>query len=396
MKISDLQLDPNNANKGTKRGAKLLVNSLDRFGAGRSILIDRNGKIIAGNQTVKNAGVAGIEDVIVIESDGTKLVAVQRTDLDLNDPKARELAIADNRAGEMGLAWDASVLADAGDLDLQPFFTDAELRNFTGFEQDSDSDAEPQAAPAEPITRHGDLYVLGDHRLLCGDATVISDVERLMDGEFADMVWTDPPYNVAYEGKTSAKLTIQNDEMGTDAFRVFLYDSFVSMLAVSKQGAAIYVAHADLEGYNFRGALVDAGWELKQCLVWAKNTIVLGRSDYQWQHEPILYGWKPGAAHSWHGDRTQSTVLEFDKPCRNAEHPTMKPVSLVEYCIENSSDRNQIVLDLFGGSGTTLIASENTGRRTRLMELDPRYCDVIVARWEKLTGEKAVRHASGT
>lgn len=213
-----------------------------------------------------------------------------------------------------------------------------------------------------------------------------------MDGEKADMVWTDPPCNVAYTGKTKEALKIQNDAMDESTFRQFLQDALSNELMVTKAGGAVYVAHADLQGHNFRLAFMDAGWTLRSCLVWAKNSLVLGRGDYQWMHEPILYGWAPGAAHVWQSDRKQTTVLEFDRPTRSTEHPTMKPVALIEYCIGNNSRQGDIVLDTFGGSGSTLIACEKTGRRGYLMELDPKYCDVIVKRWEDATGKKAKRH----
>lgn len=400
-KLADLHPDERNANRGTERGAQMIGESLRKFGAGRSILLDKHGRIIAGNKTAENATAAGLADVIVIQTDGTRLVAVQRTDLDLEaDPKAQELAIADNRAGQVSLEWDADVLAElaeAGEVDLAQFWTDEELEQILGTEVPADligdEDAVPDA-PEEPITRPGDLYVLGNHRLLCGDSTNVTDVERLMDGETADMVWTDPPYNVAYEGGTADKLTIENDQMDAAAFRQFLTDAFNSAFINAKAGSAIYVSHSDQEGYAFRGALEDSGWLYKQCLIWNKNSLVMGRQDYQWKHEPILYGWKPGAAHNWYSDRKQTTVFEFDRPSRSAEHPTMKPVALVEYCIGNSSKAKDRVLDLFGGSGTTLIACEKTGRHARLMELDPRYCDVIVKRWEDATGKKAERNGT--
>jgi site-specific DNA-methyltransferase (adenine-specific) len=393
MKLSELQQDSRNANKGTKRGNAAVEHSLKEFGAGRSILIDKHGVIIAGNKTASNAAAAGFEDVIVVPTDGTQLIAVQRIDLDLSaDDKAKQLAIADNRSSELGLEWNPDVLGElAEEMDLEPYFTDAELNSILprsiGLE-DEDDVSEP---PADPVTKLGDLILLGNHRLLCGDATVESDVARLMDGEKADMVWTDPPYNVAYEGKTKDALSIQNDSMDDDRFRQFLHDAFAAALAVTKPGGAIYVAHADLQGHHFRTSFMEAGWSLRSCLVWAKNSLVLGRGDYQWKHEPILYGWAPGAAHTWHGDRKQTTLLEFDRPSRSTEHPTMKPVALIEYCLANSSLKGQWVLDLFGGSGSTLMACEQTGRTANLMELDPRYCDVIVARWETLTGKKAER-----
>jgi len=389
MLVSELIQDPKNANKGTKRGREAVAHSLKEFGAGRSVLIDSKGRLIAGNKTASEAQAAGIDNVIVVKTDGTQLVAVQRTDLDLEtDPKAKGLALADNRVGQLGLDWDAAVLNElAGDLDLSAFFTESELGSiFAELPTDSSADDDVPSAPTVARTIPGTLYRLGGHRLLCGDATKIGDVERLMGGERADMVWTDPPYNVAYVGKTEDSLTIENDRMLDGEFRQFLCDAFTAAFAVTEAGGAIYVAHADSEGENFRGAVRESGWLFKQCLMWAKNSMVLGRQDYQWKHEPILYGWKPGAAHKWFSDRKQTTVLEYDRPSRSPEHPTMKPVALVEYCIRNSSPKGGKVLDLFGGSGTTLMACQASGRSAYLLELDPIYCDVIVRRWEEHTG----------
>lgn len=211
----------------------------------------------------------------------------------------------------------------------------------------------------------------------------------------ANLLVTDPPYNVAYEGGTKDKLTIKNDSMGDEKFRQFLRDCYATADAVMKPGASFYIWHADLEGYNFRAAAADVGWKIRQCLVWAKNTMVLGRQDYQWKHEPCLYGWKASAAHAWYSDRKQTTVLEFNKPQRNGEHPTMKPVDLIQYQVENSSRAGDTVLDLFGGSGSTLIACEKTGRINRSMELDPKYVDVIVRRWQQFTGKRAVHAVTG-
>lgn len=200
---------------------------------------------------------------------------------------------------------------------------------------------------------------------------------------------TDPPYNVDYTGKTKDALKIENDTMGNDDFRQFLQDAFLTAKANMKAGAAFYIWHADLEGYNFRGACFDCGLIVRECLVWVKNSLVLGRQDYQWQHEPCLYGWTEGT-HSWYSDRKQTTVLNFDRPSRNAEHPTMKPVALFDYLIRNSTKKGGVVLDSFGGSGTTIIACEQNGRKGYCMELDPKYVDVIITRWENLTGKKAV------
>lgn len=243
--------------------------------------------------------------------------------------------------------------------------------------------------PADPVTKPGDLWILGEHRLLCGDSTRAEDVERVMDVELADIWLTDPPYNVAYVGGTDEALTIANDSMPDADFRAFLRAAYEQAFAALKPGGAFYIWHADSEGLNFRGAVKDCGQRVRQCLIWKKNALVLGRQDYQWKHEPCLYGWKDGAAHEWYSDRSQTTVLEFDRPTSNADHPTMKPVALIAYLIGNSSRPGGLVFDSFLGSGTTLIAAEQLGRRCCGLELDPRYCDVIVRRWEQLTGKTA-------
>ena len=283
-------------------------------------------------------------------------------------------------------------LKDAGyDLGLTGF-SDDEIRALTPEvinEGLVDEDQTPEP-PAEPKTKPGDIYQLGKHRLMCGDSTSIEALETLCDGQLVDMWLTDPPYNVAYEGKTKDALKIKNDSMADDDFRQFLRDSYVAADSVMKPGAVFYIWHADSEGYNFRGAAKDAGWQVRQCLIWKKQTMVMGRQDYHWKHEPCLYGWKDGAGHLWSADRKQTTILEFDRPSRNGEHPTMKPVALFEYQMLNNTKGGDIVLDSFGGSGTTLIAAEKNGRVARLMELDPKYCDVIVQRWEEFTGKKAV------
>lgn len=203
------------------------------------------------------------------------------------------------------------------------------------------------------------------------------------------MLITDPPYNVDYTGKTKDALTIENDSMSDKDFRKFLYTAFNAADGVMKEGAVFYIWHADSEGYNFRGACLDNDWQVRECLIWNKSSMVLGRQDYHWKHEPCLYGWKSGAAHKWYNDRSQTTVLNFNKPSRNGEHPTMKPVELFAYQIKNSSKKGDIVLDIFGGSGTTLVACEQLDRICYTMELDPKYCDVIIKRWENLTGQKA-------
>lgn len=210
-----------------------------------------------------------------------------------------------------------------------------------------------------------------------------------------DMLLTDPPYNVDYEGKTKDALKIQNDSMADEQFREFLRAAFFNADSVMKSGAVFYIWHADSEGYNFRGACHNVGWKVRQCLVWAKNSMVLGRQDYQWKHEPCLYGWKEGAGHLWAADRKQTTILNFDRPTKSKEHPTMKPIKLFDYQIKNNTKGGDIILDLFGGSGTTLMACEQNGRTCYMMEFDPRYVDVIIGRWESLTGQKAKLISNG-
>ena len=225
---------------------------------------------------------------------------------------------------------------------------------------------------------------------MCGDSVQKEDVMRLMNNQDADMLLTDPPYNVDYVGKTSEALKIKNDNMSDNQFYEFLKKVFENMYSVTKEGASIYVFHADTEGLNFRKAFKDAGYKLAECLIWKKDCFVMGRQDYQWQHEPILYGWKEGAAHHFINDRTQSTILEFDRPRQSSLHPTMKPIDLVARLLKNSSKENDKILDLFGGSGSTIIAAEQLNRNCYTMELDPKYCDVIVKRWESLTNKEAI------
>jgi len=257
-----------------------------------------------------------------------------------------------------------------------------------------DEDQVPELVD-DPVTVLGDVWLLGNHRLMCGDSTSIDAINILCNDRAVDMWLTDPPYNVAYEGKTKDALKIQNDSMGNEDFRIFLRDCCVTADTVMKAGAVFYIWHADSEGYNFRGACFDAGWKVRQCLIWKKSVLVMGRQDYHWKHEPCLYGWKDGAGHLWASDRKQTTILEFDKPQRNGEHPTMKPVALFEYQMLNNTKGGDIVLDSFGGSGTTIIAAEKNGRIGYAMELDPKYCDVIIKRWQDFTGKQATLESNG-
>lgn len=277
---------------------------------------------------------------------------------------------------------------DTGSEALQKML--AELADGAGLYQDKEviEDEVPEP-PADPTTKPGDLWVLGDHRVLCGDSTKADDVARLMARAKADLLLTDPPYNVDYTGKTKDSLKVENDSMSDKNFREFLVGCFSQAFEAMKPGASYYIWHSDSEGYNFRGAVHDCKQKVRQCLIWKKNTLVMGRQDYQWKHEPCLYGWKDGASHGWYTDRKQTTILEFDRPSRSLEHPTMKPVALISYQIGNSTAPQGLAYDPFLGSGTTLIAAEQLGRKCYGMELSPAYCDVIVQRWEKLTGKTA-------
>jgi DNA modification methylase len=239
-------------------------------------------------------------------------------------------------------------------------------------------------------SKRGEVYELGRHRLMCGDAVSSSDVAQLLGGRLADMCFTDPPYNVDYTGKTGRAMKIQNDRMTDDAFRSFLRDAFLALRPHLRDGAPIYVCHADKRSAHFSGALWAADFVISQVLVWVKSHFALGRSDYHYQHEPILYGWKPGARHTWHGGRKQRSVWFFPKSSRNLLHPTMKPVALVTLAIENSSQKGDVVLDTFGGSGTTLIAAEDSERTAYLMEIDPAYCDVIRRRYHDHSNKQIV------
>lgn len=383
--------------------------SIKEFGWKQPIVVDTDGVVIAGDTRLKAARSLGLVYVPVIVAS------------DLSAEQVKAYRLADNRTGEEA-EWDDSLLAlEIEDLRLASYslaltaFDAAELKvlaaiqNATpvGFTEPDDA---PALDPDKPtVSILGDVWILGAHRLVCGDATLVDLVKKLMGDELADLVITDPPYNVDYVGKTKDALKISNDAMEGDDFLQFLSDAFGNAALHSGKGAGIYVFHADTEGLNFRQALLTGGWHLSQCCVWVKNSMVMGRQDYHWQHEPVLFahlpfepehdpilvGWKLGAAHRWYSDRRQTTVWNFDRPTRSAEHPTMKPIDLLEYAMTNSSQPGDVVLDMFGGSGSTLIAAEKIGRVARLVELDPKYCDVIVRRWQQFTGKAATRPTDG-
>ena len=387
VNIADLTPAEYNPRKDLKPGDKeyeQLKKSILAFGYVDPIIVNnRNNVVIGGHQRLK-----------VLAELGHTTVDVSIVDLDEKDEKALNVAL-NKISGE----WDMPMLqdillelnTDGFDMESIGFrLEDLEKFDFGGGEAiDDDFDAEKAVGEIkDPVTKPGDIYELGNHRLLCGDATKPEDVHRLMDGKEAGMVFTDPPYNVDYTGGTGLK--IQNDKMSDGDFYKFLLAANKNMLEAIAPGGAIYVCHADSEGLNFRNAMIEAGWLFKQCIIWVKNSLVMGRQDYHWQHEPILYGWKPGKAHRWYGGRKQTTTWEIDRPRKNPDHPTMKPIELCARAIKNSSQPGDIIFDPFGGSGSTLIAAEQTGRICHTMELDPVYCDVIVRRWEELTGQKAV------
>ena len=335
-----------------------------------------------------------IDEGFVILSGHTRLAALQQlgyTETEvvqyegLTEEQKRKYRILANKTGEAA-EWDFSKLEqELADLDFSDFSFD-----FGGIEDDVQSggvqEVDAPEPPEEPRAKVGDLYALGNHRLICGDSTDAAVIDRLMDGARADMLLTDPPYNVDYTGKTKDALKIKNDKMDNDSFRQFLRDAFAIADSVMRAGAVFYIWHADSEGYNFRGACADNNWKVRECLIWNKNSMVLGRQDYQWKHEPCLYGWKDGASHLWASDRKQTTVLDFDRPTRSELHPTMKPVGLLAYQIGNNTHDGDSVLDLFGGSGSTLIACEQLNRKCYMCELDPKYVSVILQRYINFKG----------
>lgn len=384
-KLKPADYNPRKDLKPEDQEYQKIKKSLVEFGYVAPIIVNTDMTVIGGHQrlkVLKELGYTEIECIVV--------------DLDKNKEKALNIAL-NKISGEWDNTKLEELLAELKETDIDMNITgfsfdevDNILKDITGSKEDNFDIDSAYEEIKEPITKPGDIWILGNHRLMCGDSTQKENVLRLMNKQEADMILTDPPYNVDYEGKTVDALKIANDNMNQTEFYNFLLDSFRNMFEVTKCGSSIYVFHADTEGLNFRNAFNAVGFKLAQCLIWVKNTFVMGRQDYQWKHEPILYGWKEGAGHYFIDSRNQSTVLEFDKPSRNAEHPTMKPIDLLVYLIKNSSKESDLILDLFGGSGSTLIAAEQVKRICYTMELDPKYCDVIIKRWELLTGKKAI------
>lgn len=360
-----------------------LKRSLDEFGYVEPVIWNHTtGHIVGGHQRITALKTLGYDtiDCVVVELDETR-------------EKALNVAL-----NKISGDWDQAKLALLiADLDAADFnaeltgFDDTEIQQLIG-SLDEDEVADDgfdltAALEAAAFVQRGDIWTVGRHRLVCGDATSEADVTALMGGKTANLVLTDPPYNVAFE--SASGLSIKNDKMQADAFFEFLLAAFTQMAAVTEKGGSAYVFHADTEGVSFRRAFTEAGFYLSGCCVWVKNSLVLGRSPYQWQHEPVLYGWRQGGKHRWYADRKQTTVWQFDKPRKNSDHPTSKPLDLLAYPIQNSTQANAIVLDTFAGSGSTLMACEATDRVAYCMELDEKYASVILRRYAEHTGDAA-------
>ena len=377
--ISKLVPYVNNARTHSPEQIKKLRSSLREFGFINPVIIDRDYGVIAGHGRILAAKEEGIREVPCVFADH------------LTEAQKKAYIIADNRMA-MDAGWDEELLRveieSLQGMDFDPLLTGFDEKELAALFDDGaeakDDDFDVDEELEKPVfSKTGDVWTLGRHRLVCGDSTKAETYEILMQGKKANLVVTDPPYNVNYEG-TAGK--IKNDNMAAEKFYQFLLDAFTNMEKVMAEDASIYVFHADTEGLNFRRAFSDAGFYLSGCCIWKKPSLVLGRSPYQWQHEPVLYGWKKNGKHQWYSDRKQTTIWEFDKPKKNGDHPTMKPIPLLAYPIGNSSMANSVVLDPFGGSGSTLIACEQTDRICRTIELDEKFCDVIVNRYIEQAG----------
>ena len=382
--ISNIKPYENNPRKLSEQAIEKVAMSLKEYGFRQPIVVDKDMVIVAGHTRFRASKKLGLKQVPISVIDN------------LSEEQINAYRIADNRTAEES-EWDNELLKmEIKELEAKDFkldllgFNDEQLNNILFEEKQglTDEDEVPEA-PEEPISKLGDIWKLGNHRVVCGDSTKVKTYEKLCGETKVDLYLTDPPYNVSYEGKTKDKLTIQNDKQTDDEFIQFLSQAFVSADSVLKMGGAFYIWHSDSEGLNFRLACIEAKWKLRQTLIWSKNSMVMGRQDYHWQHEPCLYGWKEGSSHSWYSDRKQTTIIKYDRPTKSKLHPTMKPVGLIEYLVKNSSKQEDIILDSFLGSGSTLIACEKQSRVCYGVELDPIYCDVIVKRWENFTGKKA-------
>jgi len=373
----------NNARTHSPEQITKLRSSLREFGFINPVIIDQNYSVIAGHGRIMAAKEEGIKEVPCVFVDH------------LTDAQKKAYILADNRMA-MDAGWDEELLRieleglQAADFDLAlTGFDDKELADL--FKADTESEVQDDdfdltaALEKASFVERGDVWTVGRHRLMCGDATSPEDVAALMDGKKANLILTDPPYGVSF--KSSSGLTIKNDSMKNEEFYNFLLAAFENMVAHLESGGSAYVFHADTEGLNFRRAFVDAGFHLAGCCIWVKNSLVLGRSDYQWQHEPVLYGFLQNGKHAWYSDRKQTTIWNFDKPKRNKDHPTSKPLDLLGYPLCNSTQENAVVIDTFGGSGSTLMACEQANRICYTMELDEKYASVILRRYVEDTGD---------
>lgn len=424
LKINEIKPYEKNPRQNDQ-AVKAVAESIKQFGFQQPIVVDKNKVIIVGHTRHKAAKKLGLEEVPCVIADN------------LTEKQVKKYRLADNKVGELA-EWDEELLwAELQDIGIgegmEDFGFDEADFNIEDDDIEVEEDFYEPELPKEPKAKRGDIYQLGEHRLMCGDCTDENAVDALMDGQEADLCITDPPYNVALGMNATPEemkkrrrrtdgLVITNDEMSDDQFYAFLCEFYTQMLRSLKPGGVFYIWHADSEGHNFRNALREAGGRSRQCLIWNKNALVLGRQDYHWKHEPCLYGWKEGAGHYFIDDRAQSTVWEdridvdkltkeemkallkdiFEdrvsttvmnesKPSDSKQHPTMKPIKLIGRQIKNSSKKGWCVIDFFGGSGSTLIAAEQLGRKCYMMELDEKYVDVIIDRWEQLTGQKAVK-----
>lgn len=390
---TDFQLVPtdklipyvNNARTHSKEQITKLRSSLREFGFINPVIIDRDFNVIAGHGRIEAAKAEGITEVPCVYVDH------------LTEAQKKAYILADNRMA-LDAGWDEELLAvelselqDLGYDLAMTGFDEKELVDL--FSDKTDSDAKDDdfdltaALEKASFVQRGDVWTVGRHRLMCGDATSADDVNTLMGSVKANLILTDPPYGVSF--KSASGLTIQNDSMKNEEFYTFLLSAFQCMADHLEKGGAAYVFHADTEGLNFRRAFIDAGFHLAGCCIWVKDSLVLGRSDYQWQHEPVLYGFMQNGKHNWYSDRKQTTIWNFDKPKRNANHPTSKPLDLLGYPIGNSTQENAVVIDTFGGSGSTLMACEQMNRICYMMELDEKYASVILRRYVEDTGDAA-------
>ena len=427
VKIEKLKPYENNARTHSEEQVEKIARSIEEFGFINPVIIDSDFGIIAGHGRVLGAQKLGMEEVPCLFVE------------DLTETQKRAYILADNKLA-LDAGWDDEILKQEikalDDLNFDVSIAGFDIEDFDFNQSDIEFEEDDVEAklPEIPKAKYGDIYQLGDHRVMCGDSTNPDDIDKLINGEIMDLCVTDPPYNVNYGSINESGYgkerdngnKILNDNMDDESFYFFLKAFYEQMIRVLKEGGAYYIFHSDSEGYNFRKALRDAGGIVKQNLIWVKNALVLGRQDYQWKHEPCLYGWKEGAGHYFIDDRTQTTVFEDkadldkltkeelkemiqdiladkipttiiheDKPLKNDIHPTMKPIRLISRLVKNSSKAGENVIDFFGGSGSTLISCEQLGRKCYTIELDPKYVDVIIDRWETLTGKTAIKIIDG-